>query len=95
MNVGRLSIDNVEEYGEYNSLHFLGQDFSNTERLDYAAALAQALRDRGIGVDDRVMVMMLNSPEVLGAFQAVWKLGAVIIPVTPQLGPTEIEIHAA
>ncbi len=91
MNVGRLSIDNVVNFGEYKSLHYLGQDFTNTERMEYASALAQALRDRGIGVNDRVMVMMLNSPEVLGAFQAVWKLGAVIIPVTPQLGPAEVE----
>lgn len=90
MNVGRLSIDNVNEFGEYTSLYYLGQEFTNTERLEYASALAHVLQERGIGVDDRVMVMMLNSPEVLGAFQAVWKLGAVIIPVTPQLGPAEV-----
>ena len=95
MNVGRLSIDNVEKFGEYTSLYFLGQEFTNTERLEYAAALAFALRERGIGIDDRVMVMMLNSPEVLGAFQAVWKLGAVIIPVTPQLGPEEVQYMLA
>ena len=91
MNVGRLSIDNLEKFGEYTSLHYLGQTFTNRERLEYASALAEVLAQRGVGENDRVMVMMLNSPEVLGAFQAVWKLGAVIIPVTPQLGPTEVQ----
>ncbi len=91
MNVGRLSIDNVEKYGEYTSLYYLGKDYTNSERLEYASALASVLRDHGVGPDDRIMVMMLNSPEVMATFQAVWKLGAVIIPVTPQLGPTEVQ----
>ena len=90
MNVGRLSLENLEEYGEYESLYYFDKPFTNRQRLEWAADLAAVLRDRGVGVDDKVVVMMPNSPEVTGAFQAIWKLGAVIIPVTPQLGPSEV-----
>ncbi len=90
MNVGRLSLDNLEKYGEYTALYFAGQEFTNTQRAEWSAALAAVLRDRGIGIGDMVVVMMPNTPEVTGAFQAIWKLGATIIPVTPQLGPKEV-----
>ncbi len=90
MNVGQLSLDNLEKYGEYTSLHFQGQEITNVQRLEAAAALAHVLQSKGVGPDDKVVVMMPNSPEVLAAFQAVWKLGAVIIPVTPQLGVPEV-----
>jgi bile acid-coenzyme A ligase len=43
--------------------------------------LAGALRDRGLGVGDRLGIGLRNSPEfVLGVF-AAWKLGAVPVPV--------------
>ncbi len=90
MNVGQLALDSLEKYGEYTSLHFAQHSFTNVQQAGWAAALAAVLRERGVGTDDRVVVMMPNSPHVTGAFQAVWKLGAVIVPVTPQLGAREV-----
>ena len=90
MNVGKLSLDNLEKYGEYTSLHYGGHDFTNLQEANSAATMASVLRDRNVGIDDRVVVMMPNSPGVTRAFQAVWKLGAAIIPVTPQLGAKEV-----
>ena len=55
-----------------------------------ARRLAAVLRSRGVGTGDRVVVMMPNCPEIFCAFQAVWKLGAVILPVMPQLGEREV-----
>ena len=49
------------------------------------------LRDRGVMAGDRVAVVMPNGPEVFEAFQAVWKIGAVILPIRPQLTVPEIE----
>ena len=57
---------------------------------DHAARLATDLVARGVAPGDRVVVMMPNSPEVTGAFHAVWRIGAVIVPVTPQLATDEI-----
>ena len=90
MNVGRLSLENLETFGEYTSLHYQGQSYTNKERAEHAAAFASVLREHGVASDQRVVVMMPNSPDVTSAFQAVWKLGGVIIPVTPQLGAREV-----
>ncbi|MEE2777639.1 MAG: AMP-binding protein [Acidobacteriota bacterium] len=90
MNVGRLSLDNLEKFGTYTHLYYADRGYSNEESLAYAAAMASTLEAHGVGTGDQVMVMMPNSPVVLAAFQAAWKIGAVIIPVTPQLGAPEV-----
>jgi long-chain acyl-CoA synthetase len=90
VNVAQLSIENHEKFGEYPCLHFLGQTFTNTQRLEDAAALATVLSQHAVGLDEKVVVMMPNSPYVIDSFQAAWRLGAVIIPVTPQLGEKEV-----
>jgi len=46
-----------------------------------AARLACVLRDAGVGPDDKVAIMCVNSPEYLVAFFAAQKLGAVPVNV--------------
>ncbi len=57
------------------------------ERVTYegwfraAAALARALRDRGVGPGDRVALAMRNLPEWPVAFFAITSLGAIVVPL--------------
>ncbi len=90
MNAAQLVLDGIEKYGEYTAYQFEGREWSNVEHAGYSARLASVLEARGVGRDDRVPVVMPNCPEVLACFQAVWKLGGVIVPTTPQLSPPEI-----
>ncbi len=90
MNAAQLVIDNLERFGEYTSLIFEGHEISNVEHMERACRLATVLADHGVGNGDHVMVMMPTRPEVTAAFHAIWRLGAVIMPVTPQLGPREV-----
>ncbi|HML18243.1 MAG TPA: AMP-binding protein [Bryobacteraceae bacterium] len=90
MNAASLSFDNLERYGEYRKLYFEGNSWTNADRLRYAGSLAAVLRDCGVEPGDRVAVMMPNSPEVESAFQAIWMLGAAILPITPQLVAREV-----
>ena len=90
MNTARLALDNLERYGEYVSTHFEGRSSTNAENYDYACRLAAVLRERGVRTGEVVLVMMLNSPAVTAAFIAVWKLGAVIVPVTPMWNAREV-----
>lgn len=83
MNAASLTLDSLERYGEYTSTWFEDRSYTNVELYDYACRLAAVLRAHDVKPGDRVVVMMLNSPEVTAAFTAVWKIGAVIIPVTP------------
>jgi long-chain acyl-CoA synthetase len=83
MNIARLTLDNIDRYGEYASTWFENRVLTNVENYQSACRMAAALQAHGVKPGDRVVVMMLNSPEVMWAFTAIWKIGAVIIPITP------------
>ena len=83
MNAAQLTLDNIERFGEYTATWFEDRSYTNVELYHYACRFAEMLRQHGVKSGDGVVVMMLNSPAVTAAFIAIWKLGAVIIPVTP------------
>ncbi len=90
MNAAQLTLDNIERFGEYASTWFEGQSYTNVELYHHACRFAEALRQHGVKSGDGVVVMMLNSPAVTSTFVAIWKLGAVIIPVTPMWNAREV-----
>ncbi|WP_298956685.1 AMP-binding protein [uncultured Methylobacterium sp.] len=49
--------------------------------------LANALRAHGIGIGDRVAVLLPQSPAVVVAHLAIYKLGAVALPLAVVFGP--------
>ncbi len=89
-NVARLDFDNLEYFGIYTRLFFEDRSFTNLEELTYAGQLAAILKEFGVGVGDRVVVISPNSPDLTALFQAVWTLGAVMVPVMPHWTPAEI-----
>jgi long-chain acyl-CoA synthetase len=90
VNVARLVIDNIDRFGEYPLIHFGGERLSNVEVERYSARIAAVLRDRGVAPGDRVLMTIPNSPDVIASFLAIWRLGAVPLPATPQLGAPEL-----
>lgn len=90
MNVASLAVESIEKFGEFTATWFEDRQYTNLENYDRACRLASVLSSHGVGPDSRVVVMMLNSPDVLAAFLAIWKLGAVIIPVTPMWTAREV-----
>jgi long-chain acyl-CoA synthetase len=90
VNLAVLGEQNVERYGEYVCLAFEGRELTNVDQQRATNRLANALRRRGIGPGDRVVVLMPNCPEVLQAYAAILKAGAVIVPVTFLLSPAEV-----
>jgi long-chain acyl-CoA synthetase len=89
MNVAQLTLDNLDKYGEYVSTWFEDRRFTNVECYADACRLAEVLRAHGIQAGDHVVVMMSNSPDVTAAFTAIWKIGAVMIPITPMWNARE------
>jgi long-chain acyl-CoA synthetase len=90
VNLATLGEDNVRTYGEYVTLAFEGRELTNVDQQRAANRLANALRRRGVAPGDRVVIMLANCPEVLQAYAAILKLGAVIVPVVFLLGPEEV-----
>jgi long-chain acyl-CoA synthetase len=90
VNVARLLLDNIDRFGEYPLIHFGGGRLTNVEMERYSARLSSVLRERGVRPGDRVLMAIPNSPEVIASFLAIWRLGAVPLPATPQLGAPEL-----
>ncbi|MBE0430432.1 MAG: AMP-binding protein [Dehalococcoidia bacterium] len=89
MNIGQGIEDSIKRFGEYDSTYFEGRWYKNTEMNESANRLGNALKGLGVQRGDRVGVQMPNSPEVLSAFPAIYKIGAVVVPVNPLLRPDQ------
>ena len=60
-----------------------------------SAALAGYLQhDLGVARGDRVLLVSQNCPQWVVACQAVWRAGAVVVPVSPMCKAGEIAYHA-
>lgn len=79
----RLCIRHVDDAG-------VRRDFSFQDVDKAASRLANAMKARGIGKGDRVMVVLYRRMEFWYALLGLHKLGAVIIPAPSQLTPKDI-----
>ena len=50
-----------------------------------ANRLGNALKSLGVKKGDRVGVQLLNCPQLMQTFFAVFKIGAILVPVNPSL----------
>ena len=93
-----LSIYNCQRYGTFKSLIYEDgeevHEYTNVEIAKEATRLAVGLRSLDIEKGDRVIVMMLNCPEVDISYQAIARAGAIIIPVLPLLKGPEVRYIA-
>ncbi|MFF9317179.1 amino acid adenylation domain-containing protein [Streptomyces sp. NPDC014735] len=67
-----------------------GTTLSYSELNARANRLARLLVERGIGPEDHVCVLLPRSAELLVAFLAIFKAGAVYVPVDPSFPPDRI-----
>jgi fatty-acyl-CoA synthase len=72
------------------ALRFLGHTTTWAELDRRVTALAAALSRRGVGLGDRVLILMLNRPEFIESFLAANRLGAIAVPVNFRMTPAEI-----
>ena len=89
MNIAELGEKEIRGFGEHVSLVFEGQEFTNVEMYRAGKKLGNALKNLGVKRGDRVIIQMPNCPEVLQSFQAVWKIGAVVVPMSYLIGDEE------
>lgn len=89
-----LAVYNCLNMAEYPFLCYeyegVTREYTNVKIAREATQLAAGLQALGIQPGDRVIVSMLNCPEVVAAYQAIARAGAVIIPAMPLLKAPEI-----
>ncbi len=85
----------AKENGDRLALWIVEEDSSELKR-SFAELSARSnqvanwLRDHGVRRGDRIIVMLPNQVELWETILAAMKLGAVVIPATPLLGPTDL-----
>src|SRR5476649_2003155 len=77
---GRLAILHVRQDGRDDAITF-GTLRETSNRL------ANVLRAHGIARGDRVAILLPQAPEVAAAHIAIYKLGAVALPIAVLFGP--------
>ncbi|MGA3084344.1 MAG: long-chain fatty acid--CoA ligase [Thermodesulfobacteriota bacterium] len=92
MNLVELADQHYRNFGEQVSLIFEDQEYKNLQLLRFAEQLANGLKGLDVKMGDRVMVMLMNSPEVLISYQGILRAGGIIVPVINFLGEREM-IH--
>ena len=89
MNIARLAEERIKEQGEQVIIIFEGREITGAEMDRAARRLGNALKNLGVKRGDRVILQMPNCPEVLQGFQALWKIGAVVVPINFLVGEEE------
>ena len=89
MNLVRLGEERIQKFGEIVTVVFENEEYTNVRINEMGRRLASGLKSLGIGRGDHVVVSLSNSPEVFACFQAIWRIGAVIVPIMFLLGENE------
>lgn len=90
MSAGDQLARHARKIPETPALRFGGISRNYRQLDERVSRLANALRDRGVGAGDRVAVLGLNSMEVVEAFLAPMRLGAICVPINFRLTAAEI-----
>ncbi|RJQ71433.1 MAG: long-chain fatty acid--CoA ligase [Desulfobacteraceae bacterium] len=89
MNLAELPIREIDRFGEHVSVIFKERQWTNLEMRKTAMRLANGLKSIGINKGDRVIIQIPNCPEVYQSFQAVYMIGAVLVPINFMVGDVE------
>ncbi len=90
MNLGRLLSDTARLLPDGTALVWGPQSWTWAETDARVNALVAALRERGIGKGDPVLVQARNSNQLFESLWAAFKLGAVWVPTNYRLTPPEV-----
>ena len=90
MNLAVLAEGSLDRLGDHRSLVFEGSWHTAGALHAQAVRLAAGLVGVGVRPGDRVVVCMTNCTEVLLAYAALWRAGAVPTPVISAVTPVEL-----
>lgn len=95
MNVGDLITNAGSAYPDRAAFIFEGERRTYGQSLQRVDDLCRGLCTLGAKAGDRIAIYMGNCPEFLEAMFAVWKLGAVAVPLDSSFTADELAWHLA
>ena len=81
----------AEGRGGRTAFRFAGRAITYAELADRVDRAAAALAHRGVEIEDRVLLVLDDTPAFAAAFWGAAKLGAVAVPVNTLMAPAEYE----
>jgi benzoate-CoA ligase len=79
----------AEGGGARPAIAYEGQEISYAQVAENVNRFGSALRRLGVGIEQRVLLLLLDSPEFVYAFFGAMKIGAVPIPTNTNLRPED------
>jgi long-chain acyl-CoA synthetase len=89
-NLSLLADARLKAVGDAPNLWYEGRWYTDGEMHARATRVAGGLRELGVAPGDRVVVLMMNAPEVFITYNAIWRAGAVVTPVLFLISPPEL-----
>ncbi|MBI3826706.1 MAG: benzoate-CoA ligase family protein [Candidatus Rokubacteria bacterium] len=93
MNIAEVFVDRhlAEGRGARTAFRFAGRAVTYTTLADQVNRCGNALRERGVGRGDRVLLALEDSPAFAAAFWGTARIGAVAVPVNTLMTTAEYE----
>lgn len=85
-----LLADTVAQYASAPAIHYFERAVSWHEFDTTTDQLARGLMTRGVAPGDRIGLLMQNVPQYMLALAAIWKAGAVSVPINPMLTSDDV-----
>jgi len=93
--VPSLLIRAAEHAPQTPALVFFGRYVTYQELEDQTARLAQAFQNLGLAPGRRLAILLPNCPQLVMAYHAALRLGAVVVFLNPLLSPKELAFQIA
>ena len=84
-------LDSVSRYPENIAMEFYGSTYTYRELYEIIRKAAASLRSQGVKPEDKVALVMPNTPQALILFYAINMVGAIALMIHPLSAETEIE----
>jgi benzoate-CoA ligase family protein len=78
-----------EGRGDKTAIYYEGQEFSYAQIARLTNQTGNALKKLGVQMEQRVLLLLLDSPEFVAAFFGAMKIGAVPIPTNTLMKPAD------
>lgn len=79
----------LEGRGTKAAIYYQGQNYTYAQIAELANRVGNGLLDLGVEMEQRVALLLLDSPEFAAAFFGGMKIGAVPIPINTSLRPAD------
>ncbi len=81
----------AKEHPNQIALHFMGKEMTYQDVYESALKLANELRNLGVKKDDRVAIMLPNTPQSVISYYAVLLAGGIVVQTNPLYTERELE----